>query len=79
MAGIVTCKVGAKMCLSTGFGRTRQPRYTRRLKATRLVGGPLAGQFYGYTPGINSTVAICMQGQAGAYIKGLWKSTKEIT
>jgi hypothetical protein len=72
MAGIVTCKVGAKMSLSANFRRTRQPRRTRRHKPNQLVGGPLDGHLYGSTPGINGTVVIAMRGQVGSYIKSLW-------
>lgn len=72
MASIVTCKVGAKMRVSASFCRTRQPRRTRRCKPMTLVGGPLAGQLYGSTPGISSTVVITMRGQSGSYINRLW-------
>lgn len=72
MAGIVTCKVGAKMRVSSSFCRTRQPRRTKRFAPTHLIGGPLAGRLYGSTPGISSTVVITMRGQSGSYINRLW-------
>lgn len=72
MAGIVTCKVGAKMRLPANFRRTRQPRRARRYKPMTLVGAPLTGQLYGSTPGIGSTVVITMRGQSGCYVKNAW-------
>ena len=72
MAGIITCKVGAKMRVSPSFFRTRQPRRTRRYKPMTLVGGPLAGQLYGSTKGISSTIVITMRGQSGCYVKSAW-------